>query len=234
MKVCVMARFRIVISWIIILISFFLFQCSSLKVKRKAKRPYEYGWVPKSYKDIQEHYEKYAFRYNCQPGETIASIGAGNGNSEVTISCFVSDIQWCLEEIDTSRLYQFDDVLAYFEKLKGSPVDAAFDLVEGTTVKTNLPKGKFDRVLMINVFHEIIDRKPIMEEVVQLLKPGGEFVIMERMGEKAGQVHGDCKFPKLLEKDLLHEMNAYGFQLVNKQIGEKMSHLVIYTFTVDS
>jgi hypothetical protein len=58
---------------------------------------------------------------------------------------------------------------------------------------------------------------------------------MERMGEKAGQVHGDCKFPKLLETDLLHEMNIYGFQLVNKQIGEKMSHLVIlYLYCSDS
>jgi hypothetical protein len=108
------------------MLSGFFGSCVPIKAIFKKPKPYAYGWVPKKYEEVSKHYSDYAHWYNCQPGETIASIGAGNGNSEVTISCFVSGIQWCLEEIDTSRLYQFDDVLAYFEKLKGSPDGCCF------------------------------------------------------------------------------------------------------------
>jgi SAM-dependent methyltransferase len=216
------------------MLSGFFGSCVPIKAIFKKPKPYAYGWVPKKYEEVSKHYSDYAHWYNCKSGETIASIGAGNRKFEVAISCFMPDINWYLQEIDTLRLYQFDDVLAHFEKLKQSPIDATFHLVVGTESETNLPQSTFDRILMINVVHEINEREQVMKETGKLLKPQGKLVIMERMGDKAGQVHGDCKFPKLLEKDLLHEMNAYGFQLVNKQIGEKMSHLVIYTFTVDS
>lgn len=219
--------------WCIISL-FFLVHCAAIKAKRQRNKPYEYGWVPKKYEDVKKHYDNYAFRYNCQPGETIASIGAGNGKFEVTISCFIPGINWYLQEIDTFRLYQFEDVRTHFEKLRQSPIDANFHLVVGTESETNLPQNTFDRILMINVVHEINEREHLMKEIGGLLKSQGKLVIMERMGEKAGQVHGDCKFPKLLESDLLLEMDAYGFQLVNKQIGEKMSHLVFYTFTLNS
>lgn len=229
-----MARFRLIIISIIILNSLFLFNCSALKNKKKANRPYAYGWVPKKYEEIKKHYDNYSFRYNCQPGETIASIGAGNGKFEVTISCFVPGINWYLQEIDSSRLNQFDDVLAHFEKIKGSAINANFNLVLGTTTTTNLESGIFDRILLINVFHEINDRKPIMEEVIQLLKPDGKLVIMERMGDKQGMVHGDCKFPKLYEPDLLEEMNTYGFTVDQIQDGEKVSMMKIYSFKTSS
>jgi ubiquinone/menaquinone biosynthesis C-methylase UbiE len=216
------------------MLSGFFGSCVPIKAIFKKPKPYAYGWVPKKYEEVSKHYSDYAHWYNCKSGETIASIGAGNGKFEVAISCFMPGINWYLQEIDTLRLYQFDDVLAHFEKLKQSPIDATFHLVVGTESETNLPQSTFDRILMINVVHEINERDSLMKEIGKLLKPEGKLVIMERMGEKAGQVHGDCKFPKLLEKDLLHEMNIYGFQLVNKQIGEKMSHLVFYTFTLDS
>jgi SAM-dependent methyltransferase len=216
------------------MLSGFFGSCVPIKAIFKKPKPYAYGWVPKKYEEVSKHYYDYAHWYDCNPGETIASIGAGNGKFEVTISCFIPGINWYLQEIDTLRLFQFDEVLAHFEKLKGSRIDANFKLVVGTESETNLPQSTFDRILMINVIHEMSDRDQMMREIGKLLKPEGKLVIMERMGDKAGQVHGDCKFPKLLETDLLHEMNAYGFQLFNKQIGEKMSHLVFYTFTLNS
>ncbi len=203
--------------------------CVSNKVSKRNK-PYNYGWVPKSYEDIRENYEKYGYLYDCQPGETIASIGAGNGKFEVAASCFIPGITWYLEEIDTTRLGQFDRVLAYFEKLKGSSVDAKFNLVIGTETETHLPKGTFDRILMINVYHEIAKRAPMLGEIRQLLKEGGKLVIMERMGDKPGLVHGDCKYPKLYEPEFLKEMEGYGFVLSKKQLGEKVSQLMYYTF----
>ncbi len=207
-----------------LLIIFLCFSSSCRYIK-----PYNYKHFPQDFQSIRHEYENYYHLAGCQPGETIASIGAGNGLKEIQISYFVNDITWYLQEIDAARLYDFYDVLEHHENLGGTPA-ATFNLVVGTEQSTNLPKATFDRILMINVFHEIDARKEIMMEVHKLLKKNGELVIMERMGENPGEIHGDCKYPKLLETDLLKEMDGYGYQLSDKQLGEEMSNLMFYVF----
>jgi hypothetical protein len=202
----------------------FFFSCKS------ANKPYNYKRFPDSYAEIKQDYESYYSLSACQQGETIASIGAGNGTNEIQISCFIEGITWYLQEIDATRLYQFEEVLAYHENLKGSAIRADFNLAVGTENATALPHGIFDRVLMFNVFHEIESREGMMMEIHQLFNAEGVLVIMERMGTTAGEVHGDCKYPKLIETSFLQEMNDYGYALIRKQLGEEMSNLLFYTF----
>ncbi len=197
---------------------------------KSVNKPYNYKRFPDSYSEIKRDYESYYYLNACQQGETIASIGAGNGIKEIQISCFIEGITWYLQEIDSSRLYQFEEVLKYHENLIGSSVKADFNFVLGTENATGLSHGIFDRVLMLNVFHEIESREGIMMEIHQLLDEGGVLVIMERMGHTAGEVHADCKYPKLIETSFLQEMNDYGYILVKKQLGEKMSNLMFYNF----
>lgn len=211
---------------------FLLMNCNASKKSKKV--PFDYGRAPKNYQEVINDYNNYNIHNGCKAGETIASIGAGNGLKEVQISCLVEGINWYLEEIDSLRLNQFEKVYSFHENLKGSSINAKFNLVLGTKFSTTLPEGFFDRVLMINVYHEISDRAPIMEEIHDLLKPGGEIVLMERMGDEPGQIHKDCKHPKLYEPQLIEEMNQYGFRLVKTINAEKMSNLTFYTFALSS
>ncbi len=205
--------------------------CLALLLSCKSvNKPYNYQRFPANYAEIQREYERYYHLGGCQRGETIASVGAGNGIKEIQISCFVKNINWYLQEIDSARLYQFEEVLAYHENLIDSSIRADFKLVLGTEKSTGLPHELFDRVLMLNVFHEIESREGIMTEIHQLLNQDGVLVIMERMGEAVGEVHADCKYPKLIETSFLQEMNGYGYTLKGKQLGEEMSNLIFYTF----
>lgn len=217
-----------IIIFLLIILAFA--NCGSSNRIRGKNKPYEYGSAPNNYQSVIDEYEDYHQFIGCKPGETIASIGAGNGRKEIQISCFIDGITWYLEEIDSSRLYQFDKVLTHHEGLKGSPINGKFKLVLGTASSTTLPKGIFDRVIMLNVFHEISSRASIMSEVQRLLRPNGELVIMERMANKPDQIHGDCKHPKLYEPEFLKEMHDYGFKSTHRQIGEEMSALTFYTF----
>lgn len=201
-----------------------IFSCKS------SEKPYNYKHFPVTQAEIRRDYESYYHLNGCRPGETIASIGAGNGIKEIQISCFIEEITWYLQEIDSSRLYQFADVLEYHEKLIGAPVVADFNLVLGSENATGLPVGIFDRVLMLNVFHEIESRAGIMIEIHELLREGGEVVIMERMGKTPGEIHGDCRHPKLIEAGFLEEMEGYGYTLKRKQLREEMSNLMFYAF----
>jgi len=214
----------IIVLWQLTSIAFAI-SCHSVK-----DRPYNYKRFPDSYSKIKQEYDNYYHFTDCHPGETIASIGAGNGMKEIQISCFNKGITWYLEEIDSSRLYEFDEVLRYHENLMDSSINASFNLVLGTENSTALPHKIFDRVLMLNVFHEIESREDIMMEIHQLLNEHGVLVIMERMGKNKGEVHADCKYPKLMENDFLDEMSLYGYTLIKKQLGEDMSNLMFYSF----
>ena len=196
-------------------------------------KPYNYKRFPDSYSEIKQEYDRYHHFIGCQPGETIASIGAGNGMKEIQISCFNPEITWYLQEIDSSRLYEFDEVLQYHENVVGESINADFNLVVGTEHSTALPHKIFDRVLMLNVFHEIESREEIMREIRELLNEYGVLVIMERMGSRQGEVHADCKYPKLVEDSFLREMNKYGYALNDKQLGEEMSNLMFYSFVLN-
>jgi SAM-dependent methyltransferase len=201
-----------------------IFSCKSVN------KPYNYKQFPDNFSEIQRDYESYYHLSGCQPKETIASIGAGNGIKEIQISYFVEGITWYLQEIDSVRLYQFDKVLAYHEQLTETSIKADFKLVVGTENATGLPAGIFDRVLMFNVFHEIESSESIMMEIHDLLNEDGVLVIMERMAKTEGEVHGDCGYPKLMEPGFLQKIKDYGYTLNGKQLGEKMSNLMFYTF----
>ena len=55
----------------------FIFSCTSVN------KPYNYKRFPDNYAEIQRDYEGYYYLSDCQRGETIASIGAGNGIHEL-------------------------------------------------------------------------------------------------------------------------------------------------------
>ena len=209
---------------------FLIFSLALIFSCKSVHKPYNYKQFPDNFSEIQLDFENYYDLNACQPGETIASIGAGNGLKEIQISMFLEDIKWYIQEIDSSRLYQFEEVLAYHEHLIGSSINADFNLVLGTQISTGLPHGIFDRVLMLNVFHEIVSTEGIMMEIHRLLNKDGALVIMERMGKTESEVHGDCGYPKLIEPDFLQKMDDYGYTLTGKQLGEEMSNLMFYTF----
>lgn len=217
-------------SSLFILSILYLTACASQK--KSKNRTYDYSWYPKKFAEIQKHYENYAHFLGCKSGETIASIGAGNGTNEVAISCFVEDINWYLQEIDSGKLSQFHEVLVHFEKLNEKEVHAKFELVLGTATATNLPQNHFDRIIMNNVYHELSDRKAIMEDISGLLKQNGQLVIMEPMARKPGEKHANCNHLRLYDPDFLMEMEQFGYNLAKKEVGEKLSFLTYYTFTV--
>ena len=110
---------------------------------------------------------KYDFSHiEVKKGEKIASIGAGDGSKEVQIAIMNEGIDWTLQEIDSVSLnpQSFKNVLESFEKIIQKPVNEKFSIVIGNLQKTNLLYDTYDRVLLLNVYHEITDRQRFMVE----------------------------------------------------------------------
>lgn len=194
-------------------------------------KPYSCGYFSKTFEELKENFEA-GRAMGAASGEKIASVGASNGYREVQTSVFIENINWTLQDIDTSCLNEreFQKVIRYHEQLAGTKINATFNLVVGEKDQTNLTRSFFDRILLINVYHELSNKEKILEDIRGALNEKGVLVVMERMGKKPGERHGDCGLPKLFEPDYLADMKKAGFDLVFKSEPKKKTSIIFYTF----
>lgn len=216
---------------ILILIFPVLIQTVSAQHKTNHKK-YDCGFYIKNFKALQNDYYSYREPLACKKHETIASIGAGNGQFEAEISVFTDSIDWYLEDIDSNCLNRqnFNRILKYFRRLKKGPINGTFHLVAGEENDPHLPENHFDRVLMINVYHELENPSPLMHKIRKILKPRGVLVISEVMARKKGELHANCGKPRLEERYFLGMMRVYGYKLLEEKLVEPQSRLKMFFF----
>ena len=195
-------------------------------------KPNKFKIYVKNMTQLKNVYKFDLSHIEVKKGEKIASIGAGDGSKEVQIAIMNEGIDWTLQEIDSVSLnpQSFKNVLESFEKIIQKPVNEKFSIVIGNLQKTNLLYDTYDRVLLLNVYHEITDRQRFMVEIHQVLKEKGRVVIMEAMARKIGQRHQGCNDLKLWEPDFLMEMEKFNFKLVNRNRPREKSFETFFIF----
>lgn len=205
-----------------------LFPCFAVAQPPKSKC----GFFSKDSTTFREGYVSYYQHLGVQEGERVASVGAASGSVELTISSYVKNVFWTLQDIDTSCLNVrvFNKFKDYDEQLLNRKIEGDFEFVIGEEMSTRLPREQYDRILLVNVYHELTEREALMQDLKGALKQNGLVAIQERMATKRKQKHGDCGHPKLMETDFVEEMNRYGFILEKKIQAERMSQLCYFIF----
>ena len=211
---------------LLLLLSIIFFYFSSFAQKKSL--PYNCGFYDKDTTQLRKTYETNIKYWEVQKGETVASIGPANGNLEVRCSLFVDNINWTLEEIDSSCLNktEFDRVLNYYQTLANKKVIGNFKLVIGDDTKTNLTANTYDRVLLINVYHELTKQKEMIAEIYKILKNKGKLVIMERVTNKKGKRRKDCPHIMTYEPDFIKLLNEQKFELVSRTDVHSLTYFI--------
>ena len=150
-----------------------------------------------------------------QPGETVASLGVGGGVWEVGLGTMVPGLTVYLVEL-SSELLNDDELAAavsFWEKQTGRPVESRFVPVIGTETSTNLPGGFFDKILLLNSFHEFTQPEAMLAECRRILKPGGLVFVEERFAHHPGELHEGCGRRLFGESELVGLFSENGFSL---------------------
>lgn len=190
------------------------------------------GFYSKDSVSFKKNYLDYYRHLGVKEGEQVASVGASGGSVELIIASYVKSVKWMLQDIDTTclNLRVFNQFKKHDEELLQRNIEGDFDFLIGTQKATNLPRMQYDRILLVNVYHELTQPEAIMKDLFGALKPNGVVAIQERMATKRGQKHRDCGHRKLFEMDFIQKMNEYGFILEKKIIAEELSQLCYYIF----
>jgi predicted methyltransferase len=143
-------------------------------------------------------------------GQKVAGIGAGTFHFMRRLSLKVKD---------TGVVYAVDDdaeLLAYLETLEDlSPYDN-FATLLADSMGSALPKGELDRVLIVNGWHSIDDRKDYMRKFAAALKPAGRLIIIDWHREESAV--GPPPEVRLGRDLVVEELKRGGWTLVTESV----------------
>lgn len=149
--------------------------------------------------------------YKFENNDTIAEIGAGNGFFEQALSRYCNDLVVYVNEIDSASIKQLDPKLRLLDLYDKKNISFITSMGDETT--TNLPSGKFDKLIVKNSFHHFTYPNEMLQDFKRILKPGGQLFLSEIMIDEVE--HPECKL-FLTRKMFLHYLTSNGYILVNE------------------
>ena len=175
------------------------------------------GYYYKTMEDLYRQKQAELDYYGFQQHQVVASIGAQCGNWEATFAASTDSIHFYLEDIDTSQFNQRQVGFAwhYYDSLRGRPMTSTYTMITGTEESTFLPENTFDKIIIINSFHEFTRQAEMLADIKSKLKSGGILYIDEAVPKKLGQLHGNCKKPMLTPEEMISVLTKNGYEYVD-------------------
>jgi ubiquinone/menaquinone biosynthesis C-methylase UbiE len=130
-------------------------------------------WLDREEREREEQPEKAIAELNLKPGMWVADVGAGTGFYSIRLAKAIGP---------TGTVYANDIQQAMLDRLK---IHAAQQNVTnivtvlGTESDPRLPVGKFDLVILVDVYHEFSRPQRMLDGIRDALKSDGRLVLLE-------------------------------------------------------
>ena len=141
---------------------------------------------------------------DIQPGDTIADIGAGSGYHVFKMSALAKQGLVYAVDIQTEMLAEIS------RKIEAKGISNV-QPVKGDEKRVNLPDNSVDKVLLVDVYHEISFPKELIASLYKAMRSDAKLYLIEYRAEDATVPIKELH--KMSEQQAVKEMKAAGFQL---------------------
>ena len=176
---------------------------------------YEGGadWLEREGREDTEKPEIVMRAMNLKDGDVVADLGAGTGwytrrlakAVAPTGKVWANDIQ--PEMLDLLKTYAAKEGIANVIPVLGTETDP------------KLPARRIDRILLVDVYHELQKPEPMLARIRQCLAPGGTVTLVEYRLEGETAAHINIRHRMSVEQ-VLAEWNGAGFELAQQIVGK--------------
>lgn len=149
----------------------------------------------------------------------VADIGAGTGYYTFRIAPKVPEGKVYAVEIQEDALKYLKDRSNALEQYHVVPI-------KGGEKSPNLPENSIDLVIMVDVYHELLYPKEMLEEIKLSLKAKGKLLLIEYRGEDPKL--GIKKLHKMTVDQIDKELTANGFHLVRNGQFMNIQHFLVF------
>jgi len=177
------------------------------------------NWLERSTREKEENTSKLIKNMDIQTSDVIADIGAGSGYHVFKMAPIASKGTVYAVDIQPEML-QAILLNKKYETYKN------IELILGDEKSVNLPENRFDKVLMVDVYHEFNFPKEMILSIKKSLKQDGKIYLIEYRGEDPlipiKEIH------KMSEKQAIKEMKAAGFKLEKNIDNLPIQHCMVF------
>ncbi|UAM99216.1 class I SAM-dependent methyltransferase [Polaribacter litorisediminis] len=177
------------------------------------------NWLERSNREKEENTSKLIKNMEIKPTDVIADIGAGSGYHTFKMAPIANK----------GTIYAVDiqpEMLQAMLINKKYETNKNIELVLGDEKSVNLPENKFDKVLMVDVYHEFNFPKEMVLSIKKSLKKTGKIYLIEYRSEDPlipiKEIH------KMSEKQAIKEMKAAGFKLDKNIDNLPIQHCMVF------
>ena len=170
------------------------------------------------YKDsalLRKHFEQQLAFLQINNGDTIVDVGTSSGAyiGAINVIAEFKNVHFILVDIDSGCLNasKVNNMIAYYENLKGGTFNNNFSFVVNTTDSLWLPLNSKRKLWIFNTLHEIPDKPAIIKQMAAVLQTGGEIIIGELMATEKYKIHQGCRKPLMTEEEMKKLMTDAGF-----------------------
>lgn len=159
------------------------------------------GWLERTQRTHEEMPDDVVANMGLEPDDVVADVGAGTGYFSFRIA----------EKVPQGKVLATDiqpEMLAIIEQRKQENGVTNVETILGGTENPNLLPGSVDKVLIVDVYHELSHPFEMMQGIYDALKPGGKLFLIEYRAE-------DDTVPirplhKMSEEQVVREMSVFG------------------------
>jgi ubiquinone/menaquinone biosynthesis C-methylase UbiE len=175
------------------------------------------SWLERNTRSKEENTDLAISRLPIDKNSVVADLGAGSGFYTFRIAPKVKQIY--AVEIQ-------DDALHYLkEKSKTLKVDNVV-VQKGTEKSTNLPENSLDLIIMVDVYHELLFPREVLQSIRKSLKPNGKLLLIEYKGEDPQIAIKEEH--KMTVRQVSKELDANGFKLEKNGQFMPIQHFLIF------
>lgn len=177
------------------------------------------GWLERNEREAEEAAMNAVDSMRLKPGMAVADIGAGTGYYSFRMA----------QTMKTGRVYAVEVQPAFVEYLRNKKRrlgDSLVMVTPGTAQSPRLPANSIDLAIMVDVYHELLYPKEMLDEIRKALKPAAKLLLIEYRGEDPALAIKPLH--KTTVQQLNRELAASGFTLDYRGEFLPQQHFLLY------
>lgn len=178
-------------------------------------------WLERDDRELVEQPDKVIAAMHLKAGDVVADIGSGSGYYTRRLARAV---------LPEGKVYGVDiqpEMNAILEENCKKEGITNVEVVLGEEADPKLPAGSIDWMILVDVYHEFQQPRPMLAKMLEALKPGGRVALVEYrlLGETAAHIR---KEHRMSVEQVLAEWEPAGFALETRHEFLPTQHLFIF------
>ena len=177
------------------------------------------NWLERDERESEEKTSILIKNMSIKPTDVIADIGAGSGYHVFKMA----------PKASTGSVYAVDIQTEMLKAMASNPKfqkNSNIKLIQGSEKSVHLPENTFDKILMVDVYHEFNFPFEMMQSIRKAMKKDGEIYLIEYRGEDPSVPIK--KLHKMTEKQSVKEMKFAGFRLKKNIDNLPWQHCMVF------